>query len=49
MGFSTNLLSSKRRQEDGVYSVHEWAEVKRLCEREGMSKKAAAEKLGAPG
>jgi transposase len=29
-----------------VYSVHGWAEVKRLCEREGMSKKAVAEKLG---
>jgi len=29
-----------------VYNVHEWAEVKRLCEREGLSKKAAADKLG---
>ena len=44
--FSTNLLSRKRQQEEGVYSVHDWAELKHLCEREGLSKKAAAEKLG---
>jgi transposase len=36
----------KRRQEEGVYSVHDWAELKHLCQREGLSKKAAAEKLG---
>ncbi len=29
-----------------MYSVHDWAELKHLCEREGLSKKAAAEKLG---
>lgn len=29
-----------------MYSVHDWAELRRLCEREGLSKKAAAEKLG---
>lgn len=44
--FSTNLLLRKRQQEEGVYSVHDWAELKHLCEREGLSKKAAAEKLG---
>jgi len=38
--------AAKRRQEEGVYSVHDWAELKHLCEREGLSKKAAAEKLG---
>ena len=26
--------------------MHDWAELKHLCEREGLSKKAAAEKLG---
>jgi transposase len=29
-----------------VYNVHDWAELKHLCEREGLSKKAAAERLG---
>ncbi len=29
-----------------MYSVHDWAELKHPCEREGVSKKAAAEKLG---
>lgn len=29
-----------------MYSVHDWAELKHLCEREGLSKKAAAVKLG---
>jgi hypothetical protein len=38
--------AAKRQQEEGVYSVHDWAELKYLCEREGLSKKAAAEKLG---
>lgn len=28
------------------YSVHDWAELRRLRERERLSKKAAAEKLG---
>jgi transposase len=30
---------------EGVYSVHDWAEVHRLYEREGRSKTAIAKKL----
>ncbi len=35
-----------RREEEGVFSVHDWAEVSRLYHRERLSKAAIARRLG---
>ena len=45
--FQSNLsLRSSGGRRKGVYRVQDWAEVKRLKEREGLSKKGIAERLG---
>jgi transposase len=36
----------QRREEEGVFSVHDWAEVCRLYHREHLSKSAIAKRLG---
>jgi transposase len=43
--FSTDARSDHRPRREGVYGVHDWAEVHRL-HREGKSKAAIAEQLG---
>jgi len=45
-GFSIDPLLDTERREEGVFSVHDWAEVHRLYQREQLSKSAIAERLG---